>query len=144
MLLGAYRDNEVFTAHPLMLTLTELEKQAASISTIMLAPLRLTEINQLVAETLTCTSELAQPLSQLIYQKTQGNPFFATQFLKGLHDDGLIVFSTDLGYWECDLAKVQDAALTNDVVAFMSGRFTEAIPGNSRCVEVSGLYWQSV
>jgi predicted ATPase/signal transduction histidine kinase len=122
LLLGAYRDNEVFTAHPLMLTLTELEKQAASISTIMLAPLRLTEINQLVAETLTCTSELAQPLSQLIYQKTQGNPFFATQFLKGLHDDGLIVFSTDLGYWECDLAKVQDAALTNDVVAFMSGR----------------------
>ncbi|MGD1805194.1 trifunctional serine/threonine-protein kinase/ATP-binding protein/sensor histidine kinase [Dapis sp. BLCC M126] len=122
LLLGAYRDNEVFPAHPLMLTLAEIEKQKAAISTITLAPLSVDHINQLVVETLSCQVEQSEPLTELVYQKTQGNPFFTTQFLKGLYEDKLIVFNANLGYWECDLVKVRDAALTNDVVEFMAGR----------------------
>ncbi|NEQ37505.1 MAG: AAA family ATPase [Okeania sp. SIO3I5] len=122
LLLGAYRDNEVFPAHPLMLTLAELEKQKAVISTITLAPLSVDHINQLVAETLRCLVEESQPFTKLVYQKTQGNPFFTTQFLKGLYQDKLIVFNRNFGYWECDLVKVRDAALTDDVVEFMAGR----------------------
>ncbi|MDJ1182475.1 ATP-binding response regulator [Roseofilum casamattae] len=122
LLLGAYRDNEVFPAHPLMLTLSDLEKQEAAISTITLAPLPVSDINQLIAETLSCSSRLAQPLTELVYQKTKGNPFFTTQFLKGLYEDELLVFNFSLGYWECDLVKVRDAALTDDVVEFMARR----------------------
>ncbi|WP_426591469.1 trifunctional serine/threonine-protein kinase/ATP-binding protein/sensor histidine kinase [Dapis sp. BLCC M229] len=122
LLLGAYRDNEVFPAHPLILTLGELEKQNTTTSTITLIPLSIAHINQLVAETLSCSVELAAPLTDLVYQKTKGNPFFTTQFLKGLHEDGLIAFNQNLGYWECDLVKVQDAALTDDVVEFMALR----------------------
>ncbi|NEO85809.1 MAG: AAA family ATPase [Spirulina sp. SIO3F2] len=122
LLLGAYRDNEVFPAHPLMRMLTELEKQEAAISTITLAPLSEQQINQLVAETLSCNLEIAMPLTKLVYRKTQGNPFFTTQFLKGLYEDKLITFNRELGYWQCDLAQVHAAALTNDVVAFMAGR----------------------
>nr|WP_293158691.1 ATP-binding sensor histidine kinase [Okeania sp. SIO2C9] len=122
LLLGAYRDNEVFPAHPLMLTLGDLDKQQTTISTITLAPLSVAHINQLVAETLSCTVNLAAPLTDLVYQKTQGNPFFTTQFLKGLHEDMLIEFNQNLGYWECDLVKVRDAALTDDVVEFMASR----------------------
>ncbi|NEO84263.1 MAG: AAA family ATPase [Spirulina sp. SIO3F2] len=122
LLLGAYRDNEVFPAHPLMLTLADLEKQNAEISTITLEPLSENHINQLVAETLSCPVAVAQPLTELVYRKTQGNPFFTTQFLKGLYGDELITFERDLGYWQCDLVQVQDAALTDDVVVFMVGR----------------------
>ena len=122
LLLGAYRDNEVFPAHPLMLTLAELEKQQAAISTITLASLSVHHINQLIAETFSCTVEQSQPLTELVYQKTQGNPFFTTQFLKGLYEDELIAFNPNLGYWECDLVKVRDAALTDDVVEFMAER----------------------
>ncbi|MGD1700028.1 trifunctional serine/threonine-protein kinase/ATP-binding protein/sensor histidine kinase [Dapis sp. BLCC M229] len=122
LLLGAYRDNEVFPAHPLMLTLGELKKQQTKISTITLTPLSVGHINQLVAETLSCSVELATPLTDLVYHKTKGNPFFTTQFLKGLYEDDLITFNQNLGYWECDLVKVRDAALTDDVVEFMAGR----------------------
>ncbi|NEQ40980.1 MAG: AAA family ATPase [Okeania sp. SIO3I5] len=122
LLLGAYRDNEVFPAHPLMLTLGELEKENTTISTITLAPLSVPHINQLVAETLSCSVELAAPLTDLVYQKTKGNPFFTTQFLKGLYEDELITFNQDFGYWECDLVKVRETALTDDVVEFMAGR----------------------
>ncbi|NEQ37502.1 MAG: AAA family ATPase [Okeania sp. SIO3I5] len=122
LLLGAYRDNEVFPAHPLILTLAELEKQEAAISTITLAPLFVHHINQLVAETLICQVEQSQPLTELVYRKTQGNPFFTTQLLKGLYEDKLILFNQNLGYWECDLVQVRDAALTDDVVEFMARR----------------------
>ena len=122
LLLGAYRDNEVFPAHPLMLTLGELAKQEAALSTITLAPLSVHHINQLVAETLSCHVEQAQTVTEFLYQKTQGNPFFTTQFLVVLYEDELIVFNAYLGYWECDLVQVRDAALTDDVVEFMALR----------------------
>ncbi|MDY7024411.1 MAG: AAA family ATPase, partial [Cyanobacteriota bacterium] len=122
LILGAYRDNEVFPAHPLMLSLDELRKNQAVINTITLEPLTFQHINQLIAETLICGEEKAQPLSELVYQKTQGNPFFTTQFLTGLQVDELITFNQDLGYWECDLVKVRDAALTDNVVDFVAGR----------------------
>ena len=122
LLLGAYRDNEVFPAHPLMLTLSDLIKEEATVSTITLAPLPQLEINRLVAETLSCSPKVAQPLTDLIYQKTQGNPFFSTQFLRGLYEDSLITLNSRLGHWECDLVQIQNAALTDDVVVFMAGR----------------------
>ena len=122
LVLGAYRDNEVYPAHPLMLTLAELAKNQADMTTITLKPLAVAHINQLVAETLNCSLEIAQPLTELVYQKTQGNPFFTTQFLQGLHEEQLIRFNYNLGYWECDLVSVIEAALTNDVVEFMARR----------------------
>ncbi|MCY6490463.1 ATP-binding sensor histidine kinase [Leptolyngbya sp. GGD] len=120
LILGAYRDNEVFTAHPLMLTLEEIQKAQATINKIILAPLREMTVNLLVADTLSCTDDLARPLTQLIYQKTQGNPFFTTQFLKALYEEGWITFQANLGYWQCDLASMRQLTLTDDVVEFMA------------------------
>ncbi len=120
LVLGAYRDNEVFAAHPLRLTLEEIQKQGATINTLTLSPLTQIDLNQLVADTLLCSTDIASPLSQLVYQKTQGNPFFSTQFLKGLYEEGWIQFETDLGYWQCDLTEVRQLALTDDVVEFMA------------------------
>ncbi|MFW9263035.1 trifunctional serine/threonine-protein kinase/ATP-binding protein/sensor histidine kinase [Nostoc sp. CALU 546] len=119
-IIGAYRDNEVNPAHPLMLTLSEIQKNQATINTITLTPLSQSQINQLVADTLKSTENLALPLSQLVYQKTKGNPFFATQFLKALHEENLIQFNLELGCWQCDLSKINQQALTDDVVEFMA------------------------
>ncbi|MBD0389257.1 MAG: AAA family ATPase, partial [Nostoc sp. C3-bin3] len=120
LLIGAYRDNEVEKAHPLMLTLSEIEKTQATINTITLAPLNQRQANQLIADTLKCSEDLALPLSLLVSQKTQGNPFFATQFIKALHQDKLIQFNFESGFWECDIAQVITQAVTDDVVAFMA------------------------
>ncbi|MBD2457204.1 AAA family ATPase [Nostoc sp. FACHB-87] len=120
LLIGAYRDNEVLPGHPLMLTLGDLHKKQTQINTITLKPLTQNTVNQLVADTLKSPEELAENLSELIYQKTQGNPFFATQFLKALHQEGLITFNFELGCWQCDITQVKTLAVTDDVVAFMS------------------------
>ncbi|MHC5726200.1 MAG: protein kinase domain-containing protein, partial [Nostoc sp.] len=119
-LIGAYRDNEVNPAHPLMLTLSDIQKTLFTINTITLAPLSQLQVNHLVADTLKCTESLAWNLSELVYQKTQGNPFFATQFLLALHQEHLIEFDFELGCWQCDIVQVTTLAVTDDVVAFMA------------------------
>jgi len=120
LLVGAYRDNEVFEAHPLMVTLDTVSKAGVRVNTITLQPLSQSSLNQLVADTLHCVEQMAQPLTELVMQKTQGNPFFATQFLKALHQEELIWFEQQLGHWQCNMERVRTAALTDDVVAFMA------------------------
>jgi predicted ATPase/signal transduction histidine kinase len=122
LLIGAYRDNEVFGAHPLIVTLDAIERAGSTLNSITLQPLDRASLNQLVADTLKCSSIIASPLTQLVLQKTQGNPFFVTQFLKALHQDQAITFDPQAGYWQCDLAGVRSAALTDDVVEFMALR----------------------
>ncbi|WP_375491921.1 AAA family ATPase, partial [uncultured Nostoc sp.] len=125
LLIGAYRDNEVNPVHPLMLTLNEIEKNQTTIHTITLAPLNQKTVNQLVADTLKCSQDLASPLSRLVFQKTQGNPFFSLQFLKALHQERLIKFTPPCqggatGGWQCDIAQVHQQAVTDDIVEFMA------------------------
>ena len=119
LLIGAYRDHEVFAAHPLMLTLKEIEKNV-TINTITLAPLTEGSLNQLVADTLSCLPEVAQSLTQLVYQRTKGNPFFSRQFLKMLYEDRLIQFDFQVGHWQCDIIKVKELIFSDDVVEFMA------------------------
>ncbi|MFB2919392.1 trifunctional serine/threonine-protein kinase/ATP-binding protein/sensor histidine kinase [Aerosakkonema funiforme] len=119
LLIGAYRDNEVFPAHPLMMRLKEIRKAEVLVNTITLAPLSQVKLNQLVADTLKCSEDSAFSLSQLIDRKTQGNPFFATQFLKSLHQDKLIEFNLSEGCWQCDISQINQQTLTDDVVEFM-------------------------
>ncbi|MBE9119171.1 serine/threonine-protein kinase PknK [Lusitaniella coriacea LEGE 07157] len=125
LFIGAYRDNEVYPAHPLILTLEEIAKNERTINTINLTPLSQPGLNHLISDTLSCSLERAIPLTELVYQKTQGNPFFVTQFLKSLHRDGLIVFEPPLsvketGGWKCDIAQIRSLALTDDIVEFMA------------------------
>ncbi|MBN3893721.1 MAG: AAA family ATPase [Nostoc sp. JL31] len=120
LLIGAYRDNEVNPVHPLMLTLEEIQKLDATVNRITLLPLDRVSINHLVANTLSCSLALATPLTELVLSKTKGNPFFSNQFLKALHQDQLITFNFDGGYWECDIAQVRSLTLTDDVVEFMA------------------------
>ncbi|MEG5174552.1 AAA family ATPase [Microcoleus sp. B3-D7] len=128
LVLGAYRDNEVSPTHPFMLTVDEIVKSGAVVNTITLQPLSLADLNQLVADTLICDLSLAQPLTELIYEKTKGNPFFSIQFLKSLYEDGLIIFDRPVspltkgrsqGAWQCDITQVTFAD-ASDVVEFMA------------------------
>ncbi|MEG4879080.1 trifunctional serine/threonine-protein kinase/ATP-binding protein/sensor histidine kinase, partial [Microcoleus sp. CZ3-B4] len=120
LVLGAYRDNEVFPGHPFLMTVKTLENADVTLETLTLSPLSADSLNHLIADAFQASQSAVQPLTNLVIQKTQGNPFFATQFLKALHQDSLITFDREVCHWQCDLVQVQDAALTDDVVEFMA------------------------
>jgi predicted ATPase/signal transduction histidine kinase len=120
LLIGAYRDNEVSKTHPLSLAINEIEKNGNTIHTISLKALNQSDVNRLIADALHCSEAIAVPLTQMVFAKTKGNPFFTNQFLKSLHADELIKFQFDLGRWQYNLSKIMSLSLTDDVVEFMS------------------------
>lgn len=122
LLIGAYRDNEVNPAHPLMLTLEKIRAAQRIVTHITLPPLAQSSLNCLIADTLSCSPTRAFPLAELVFQKTQGNPFFAIQFLNSLYQEGAISFNWSDRCWQCDLVQVKTLCLSNNVVEFVASR----------------------
>ncbi|NJK74451.1 MAG: AAA family ATPase [Microcoleus sp. SU_5_6] len=137
LLIGAYRDNEVSPAHPLMLTLAEIQKAGAIVNTITLSPLDRKDLNRLIADTLVCNEKIAEPLTELLHQKTQGNPFFVTQFLKYLHEEELIHFNWDCGYWQCDISEIKLLAISDDVVEFLADRLKKLPQSTQQILQIA-------
>ncbi|MBP0003917.1 MAG: AAA family ATPase [Cyanobacteria bacterium SBC] len=119
LLIGAYRNNEVSATHPLMATLEEIQKDGTRISPIQIEPLDMACSNQLVAETLHCPLEKARPLAALAFNKTAGNPFFLTQLLISLYQEGLLTFDASGGCWRWDTEQIRAMDVTDNVVELM-------------------------
>ncbi|MEB3217236.1 MAG: serine/threonine-protein kinase PknK, partial [Nostocales cyanobacterium 94392] len=120
LLIGSYRDNEVSITHPLNLTIREINKTRVNINYINLEPLHQHDLAVLIAETLKCEINSVISLTQIIFAKTKGNPFFIHQFLQNLYKDKVIKFNHKIGHWECNVADVRKLALTDDVVEFLA------------------------
>jgi len=122
LLIGAFRDNEVDAAHPLMLTMDELRQSGVNVHHIELKPLHKRNVCQLIAETLYCTYDEARPLAEIVYTKTGGNPFFINVLLKSLYDDKQIDFDPIKGRWNWSLKKIRIVALSDNVVELTARR----------------------
>jgi PAS domain S-box-containing protein len=131
LLIGAYRDNEVNSIHPLVLKLETLLKAGARVQQISLPPLERDDVKQLVADALHCAPERAAPLGQLVHEKTAGNPFFAIQFLSALPAEGLLAFDQDGACWQWDLNCIHAKGYTDNVVDLMVGRLNR-LPAETR------------
>ena len=81
LVLGAYRDNEVHPGHPLTVALTHWAQQGAVMSAMTLMPLGDDHVTQLIADTLQQDCDQVASLSQLVMQKTQGNPWLLSEEL---------------------------------------------------------------
>src|SRR5712672_2869660 len=106
MLIGAYRDNEVDSTHPLVRKLKAMRQAGALLQDIVLAPLTRENLEQLIADSLRCEPRHAGLLAELIHDKTSGNPFFAIQFLSALFEEGLLTFDYVEGRWSWDLNRI--------------------------------------
>ncbi len=122
LLIGAYRDNEVGPGHPLMRTLAAIRDGGAKTQELVLAPLRLEDLERLVAEALRCGPEAATLLAELLHEKTGGNPFFAVQFLTGLAEEGLLRFDREASGWIWDLGRIRAKGYSDNAVELMVGK----------------------
>jgi PAS domain S-box-containing protein len=122
LLVGAYRDNEVSLAHPLIRTLEAIRKAGARVQEIVLAPLGLDDVVRLVADALHCAPERALPLAQLVHEKAGGNPFFAIQFFTALAEEGLLAFDPVAAAWQWNIDRIRAKSYTDNVVDLMAGK----------------------
>ncbi|MEA5627917.1 AAA family ATPase [Nostoc sp. UHCC 0251] len=122
LLMGAYRDNEVNTAHPLIQMVEEIRQAGAVVNQLSLAALSLPDINQLIADTLHCQPENSLPLAELVQLKTGGNPFFINEFLKSLYTEGLVEFDHQTNKWQWSIEQIHNQGITDNIVELMAGK----------------------
>src|SRR5262249_48966026 len=124
LLIGTYRDAEVDRAHLLTARLATIEKTRPPLR-LHLAPLAPNALEQLIADTLHDTPDAIRPLAGLIQHKTEGNPFFVGQFLRMLHQEGLIVFNRNEARWCWDMAHIRETKITDNVVELMTRQISQ-------------------
>jgi len=128
MLIGAFRDNEVSASHPLMMMLDRLRQNGMSVNEINLQPLGKNTLNQMVADVLVTEPAKSAGLSDLIYRKTNGNPFFSRQCMLTLYEENAIYFDSANRCWSYVLEKAENAAISDNVLELMLGQIQQLSP----------------
>ena len=124
MLIGAYRDNEVTAAHPLMRKVGDIKTAGGKVAEIALEPLAREDFGRLIADTFRCELDRAVPLAHLVHEKTGGNPFFANQFIHALAEEGLLTLDHAAAGWSWHLRRIQTKGYTDNVVDLMVKKLT--------------------
>ena len=164
LLITAYRSNEVFPSHPLMVTIREAAESEAHdveadasvsasasaadgadpppppsrITEIQLEPLTATDCMQLVADTLRCAAPRTRPLVDMLYRQTNGSPFFFILLLSAYYKYGWISFDWLRAEWQWDLSAVRlgDISELDSVVALLQQQVAQ-LPSTQQEVLVS-------
>ncbi len=130
LIIGAYHDNDMSASHPLRLSLADVEKKGVPIHSISLPPLTPEHVNRLIARVLYCDPADTTALSEIIFKKSQGNPFYIHQFLKILYEDKILYLDPESGFsW--NLAKVADMRVSDNAVDFMALKISR-LPDDTR------------
>jgi predicted ATPase/signal transduction histidine kinase len=122
LIIGAYRDNEVDSLHPLIQTLNRLKRGNIVINYITLYPLDSEQIRHLISDSLRCNIEDSEIIVKICLEKTSGNPFFLIQFLDSLAEKNLIRFNTENLKWEWDEEAIKYTDITTNVVDLMTSK----------------------
>ncbi|WP_239014239.1 trifunctional serine/threonine-protein kinase/ATP-binding protein/sensor histidine kinase [Archangium violaceum] len=137
LVIGAYRDNEVEGAHPLTQAVEELHRRGARVGSISLSSLAPEQCLEFLADTLHRSPADVQPVAELCLRHTGGNPFFMSQYLLALHEQGVFEFDTHHGYWRWELARLAQAPITDDVVELMAGKIQRLLPETQRELQLA-------
>ncbi len=137
LLVGAFRDNEEDSINPLRLMLDVMQHDDATVHHISLQPLDMSIANRLVAETVSCSQERARPLTRVVQEKTNGNPFFMHEFLKALYTEGLLQFDYTSGKWQWDLEQIRAKEITDNVAGLLSIRVNRLPPKTQEVLKVA-------
>nr|WP_250888932.1 AAA family ATPase [Mesorhizobium sp. dw_380] len=124
LLICAYRDNEILPSHPFARTLETMRSANRKLQDVRLESLSHDDISNLFADALQSDPQVVRPLAALVYDKTQGNPFFVGQFLTALVDEGLLEFDRDTGTWRWDVPRISSKGITDNVAELLAGRLT--------------------
>ncbi|WP_051296283.1 AAA family ATPase [Eisenibacter elegans] len=123
LIIGSYRSNEVGETHPFRHTIEEIKQLHVSIDTLEINNLPQQDVTALISDSLQSSPEVVAPLAELVYQKTQGNPFFVTQTLRSLYEEHWLYFDFEQRLWRWDLEKLKNLNISDNVVDLIAKKY---------------------
>lgn len=125
LLIGAYRDEQLSSTHPLMITIEKLQKAGTFIQKIPLTTLNLEDINQLIADTLQKDRRAIISLAEIVELKTGGIPFLIKEFLTQLYKESLIYFDDQCLNWQWKLDHIEAVHINDNGFKLMIGKLNK-------------------
>ena len=98
-IIGCYRDEELDNLHTFKRIITCCCDFDTKVTEVHLDCVDKTTVNRIVSGLLSLPPRLVGSLSDIIYQKSKGNPLFIEQLLVSLKRDGLLRFSLREKRW---------------------------------------------
>lgn len=114
LVIATYRDDELALGDPLYLLLPQLVRESAS-TRIMLRRLALADIQSLVDARYRLRASSASELSTWLFQLGEGNPFYTSELIQTLEQEG-VVHEVASGWELGNLAAVQVPSLIMQLV----------------------------
>ena len=139
LVVGAYRDNEVSSVHPLVQTVDEIWNAGGRVNEVRLGQLNPADIALLLSDTLGCPVETARPLARLVLDKTAGNPFFLREFLRSLEHEGYLTVDADAGRWTWDAGRLELLRITSNVVDLVARRVRQLSEATLQTLEAAAV-----
>ena len=128
MLVCAYRENEVSAAHPFTRTIDEVRETGLALQTIRIGNLTEDDLGAMLADALDSSRGAVAPLARLVHDKTQGNAFFTTEFLKSLAAERLLAFDPATTRWQWDAGLIAQKNIAENVVDLMANKVRRLEP----------------
>lgn len=88
LLLGAYRDTYIDEKHPLSSVLTELNRERLLL-TVPLKRMSFDDVSEMIKRIIG-QEEVPREFSELVFEKTRGNPFFVEEVIRSLKEEEII------------------------------------------------------
>ncbi|MBI2934605.1 MAG: AAA family ATPase [Chloroflexi bacterium] len=119
--LGAYRHNEVDSAHPLSKLIHNARESGQPLKEIRLGPLKPEHCHEMVSYILDSPLRQTGALSDFISTLSEGNPLFVSESLSYLHNEDLLFLDHDR-QWRWDMDKIRQSRMPTTVVALFSSK----------------------
>jgi len=115
MFVGSYRCNEVDDDHPLARVLKKFDSDSSvNLTNISLSGFTVDTLNEMLSESLRMPVRRVRSLSEMVIQKTDGQPLHVIEFVQALTMDNLLTHSFVRG-WEWDADSIDICPITDSV-----------------------------
>ncbi|TAF35201.1 MAG: GAF domain-containing protein [Cytophagales bacterium] len=128
LLLVAFRSNEITPEHPLNNLFADLKKNGVETHELDLQNLKAPHVKELLEDALRPNASDIDGLCEIILQKTQGNAFFVTQFLKTLDECDLLYLDHQTKKWQWHIQDILKLDITDNVVDLLIQKINKMNP----------------
>lgn len=125
--LGAYRSNEVDSAHPFIKLIESMQKQKLPLKEIRLEALKPEHTHEIISYMLDYPLINTKALADFISLLSEGNPLFISESLSYLHNEDLL-FLDENRQWRWDISKIHQCSMPKSIVALFSSKIKSMPP----------------
>ncbi len=134
--IGAYRHNEVDHSHHLTGLINKVRQAKRPLREIRLAPLKLTDVNQMTAYILNTYPSRTEVLADIIFHTSAGNPLFVNESLRWLHSYRHLRLGED-GLWIWDDEQLRHTAIPDSALDLFKDKIAKLDRQSQRLLAIA-------